>query len=377
MDADRWRRVEELYHAALALKPDSQTAFLIETCDGDEELRREVESLLSQDVSEKVWLDGPAWEGAASVLDSASESHRTAADHPESSQGNSFAPDEDDPPHSSRHPFRWIVRFTAPVVILVFGYAAWLLLTRGAPTQSLGWQQESKDGFWYVARVDPAGPAARRLQSGDRLISIDGDPNVSRAERRPYRRVFRDGDTYRIAVLRDGRVHETTVSPTAGDRRLSITWFAVSLIWCGVALFIGYSRPDLLPARLAFVAGTATGLVFLQVGIIQANLTLWQPLHLVLGYHFFYRFPVGVRDGRSWSALLWLLYLGGGVAAAVHQPMNVLYWIHGGNLPAGIPALSAGYLDAAWVLTLLVFGAAAVGTVAVIGRNYRLLTDTD
>ncbi len=51
MDAERWERIAELYHAAQQCDPPALTAFLVQACQGDQELRREVESLLAQDVS--------------------------------------------------------------------------------------------------------------------------------------------------------------------------------------------------------------------------------------------------------------------------------------------------------------------------------------
>ena len=48
MDIDRWRRVEALYDAICARPADEQEAFLAEVCAGDVELRRELESLLTQ-----------------------------------------------------------------------------------------------------------------------------------------------------------------------------------------------------------------------------------------------------------------------------------------------------------------------------------------
>ena len=62
MDPDRWRHVEELYHAALAHEAGRRMAFLAEACAQDDELRREVESLLAQQGSAS---ERPAWEGAA------------------------------------------------------------------------------------------------------------------------------------------------------------------------------------------------------------------------------------------------------------------------------------------------------------------------
>ncbi len=44
--SNRWLRIEHLFHAALELEPDARAAFLDESCGGDPELHREVESLL-------------------------------------------------------------------------------------------------------------------------------------------------------------------------------------------------------------------------------------------------------------------------------------------------------------------------------------------
>jgi len=44
---ERWREIERLYHAALERAAAERPAFLSEACGRDEELRREVESLLA------------------------------------------------------------------------------------------------------------------------------------------------------------------------------------------------------------------------------------------------------------------------------------------------------------------------------------------
>jgi len=44
--AERWRRIEELFHAALDLEPHARPDFLEQACGSDNELRQEVESLL-------------------------------------------------------------------------------------------------------------------------------------------------------------------------------------------------------------------------------------------------------------------------------------------------------------------------------------------
>ena len=61
MDAQRWRRVEELYFAALERAVEERGEFLIAVCGADDELRRDVQTLLSK--SQEAILDRPpAWE---------------------------------------------------------------------------------------------------------------------------------------------------------------------------------------------------------------------------------------------------------------------------------------------------------------------------
>jgi len=49
---DRWRRIEDLFHAAADLPPADRSAFLDRACAGDDQLRREVQSLLDNDAAE-------------------------------------------------------------------------------------------------------------------------------------------------------------------------------------------------------------------------------------------------------------------------------------------------------------------------------------
>ncbi|MEO8052748.1 MAG: protein kinase, partial [Acidobacteriota bacterium] len=69
MQPARWKQIEELYHAALEREAGERAAFLAQACDGDVELRREVESLLAQYRSAEGVLDRPAWEAAPSLIE--------------------------------------------------------------------------------------------------------------------------------------------------------------------------------------------------------------------------------------------------------------------------------------------------------------------
>lgn len=60
MSPERWREVEELFHAALEREGEERAAFLIKACRGDEELRREVEAMISAHEREGSFIDSPA-----------------------------------------------------------------------------------------------------------------------------------------------------------------------------------------------------------------------------------------------------------------------------------------------------------------------------
>jgi serine/threonine protein kinase len=68
----RWPRIERLYHAALERNSRERGAFLAEACDGDEALRREVESLLAHERSADGLLAAPAMEIEAQAMADAS-----------------------------------------------------------------------------------------------------------------------------------------------------------------------------------------------------------------------------------------------------------------------------------------------------------------
>ena len=68
MSPERWNQVEQLYHAVLRQQPDQRGRFLREACSSDEELRREIESLLAYETETAMMLDRPALEVAARAL---------------------------------------------------------------------------------------------------------------------------------------------------------------------------------------------------------------------------------------------------------------------------------------------------------------------
>src|SRR5215204_542833 len=83
MDSDRWQKVKELYEAALKYPSSERTRFLNEKCDCDEDLRREVKSLLAYSDEAESFLETPAVGEVAEVI--------VASENAELPAGNSFS----------------------------------------------------------------------------------------------------------------------------------------------------------------------------------------------------------------------------------------------------------------------------------------------
>src|SRR5258708_231279 len=59
MTPERLRQIEELYHSVREREPGQRAAFLADACQGDKELRREVESLLASNAANTAFLEEP------------------------------------------------------------------------------------------------------------------------------------------------------------------------------------------------------------------------------------------------------------------------------------------------------------------------------
>src|SRR5258707_4302846 len=64
MKPERWGRIESIFHKVLEAEESRRAAVLEESCAGDEELRREVESLLVHDAEAGSFIETPAFADA-------------------------------------------------------------------------------------------------------------------------------------------------------------------------------------------------------------------------------------------------------------------------------------------------------------------------
>ena len=70
MDAERWKKIEHVFHAALQVEPSRRAAILEDSCAGDESLRHEVESLLAHHESAETFIETPAFATAKATAGS-------------------------------------------------------------------------------------------------------------------------------------------------------------------------------------------------------------------------------------------------------------------------------------------------------------------
>jgi eukaryotic-like serine/threonine-protein kinase len=68
MTPDRWQQIERLYYSALEREESQRASYLRAACAGDESLVKEVESLLAQEKGAPGFLEAPAIEVAAKIL---------------------------------------------------------------------------------------------------------------------------------------------------------------------------------------------------------------------------------------------------------------------------------------------------------------------
>src|SRR4029434_67057 len=69
MTPERWQQASRIFEAALEREPDARETFLVHACGDDQELRHEVESLLSN-VGASALIDSSIWDLADDLLPS-------------------------------------------------------------------------------------------------------------------------------------------------------------------------------------------------------------------------------------------------------------------------------------------------------------------
>jgi hypothetical protein len=244
---------------------------------------------------------------------------------------------------SSRPPFYWLVVLAAPVMLCAYAYVALITIRYGGLSVEFGWDAALDGDAWRVSRVAAPGPAADRLQIGDRIVTLNGQAHAGRLgpfydfsgyERNlRFVRVDPAGTAYTVGIERAGRrsdvVLQALVRSEPRALATTVSLLATSLSFCIVGLFVGLSRPrDELP-RLLTLASLPSALMLIAIAMQPANPFLqgWEiyprllianvyPFHYLLAYGLFFRVACGSLRPPFWAHLERALWVGG-VAAGV------------------------------------------------------------
>lgn len=303
MDPERWRRMEDLYHAALARPTEARARFLAEACPGDAELRGELESLLAHSANAGSFLDKPAFETAAPFL--SVEKKETA--------------------YNSRPPWWMYLIAAAFLSHAVFITVFWLL-----GPESMGIEVTATKTHPVISRVIPGSPAERAgFRPGDILLRAN---NSSILDMNYWYWFLTNVETGQPIMLETERDGEHVRAVLFLKRRPAQYWstsagmiFLLGL--CGkyialaVAGFLAFLRPRHVLARIGalFLAIYASADLVLYDGLNSLyrhspfwfQVLLWiANIFINLGwgvwFTFFALFPRPSFHSRSVWVLIWI-----------------------------------------------------------------------
>src|SRR6266567_7881930 len=128
--------------------------------------------------------------------------------------------------------FFWLVLLVCGLYAGMFAFTIYAVARYYGVEKVPGWSATRNDGTgWFVSDVDDAGPAAGRIQLGDRLLAINGDQR--RAVFGTFGWSFEDGGkTYRVDLDRRGeRVSLELPMPLVPGQQLLPIYALVGLVF--------------------------------------------------------------------------------------------------------------------------------------------------
>src|SRR5262252_4778846 len=173
--------------------------------------------------------------------------------------------------------FFWLVLLVCGLYVGLFAFTVYADSRYYGVEKAPGWALRTDGAGWFVSEVDDAGPAAGRMQLGDRLLAINGDQR--RAVFGTYAWSFEDGGkAYRVDLDRRGeRVSLELSLPLIPGQQLTPIYALVGLAFfiCGAALAL--LRPHDPQVRVA-------GLFLMSVGFATLSQALGGAYTFLVGW---------------------------------------------------------------------------------------------
>jgi hypothetical protein len=316
----RWQRVQHVYSEALDRDPPARPAFVVDACAGDEELRKEVQSLLAEADRCSGFLSSPGFESALRSIVSPDPALPNPA-----------------PMRAPRRPaFFWFAIAIGLAMIGLYVCTCYVVY-KNSGGKDFGWESGYSREGWTAVQVYAASPASGKLQPGDRILAFNGDARAAKIGPEPFRQFLSIGSNYSIRISRrisgNYEPHEYTLRVGLwqdwGTIPRSISYIVLSLVNFAAGLAMALLKPRGPLARLGFVAlmlavlrnlatplsaqpGTPPDMEFILNQIVAFSF----PCALAVAYHFFHRMSAESAPELVWRVINGLLYGVSGVLAA-------------------------------------------------------------
>ena len=222
-----------------------------------------------------------------------------------------------------RPPFVWLVVLLCAVYLACLAFTIHAVATHYGEMKDPGWTLRVTGDGWFVSQVEADGPAAGKVETGDRLLALNGDARAEVIGTSQFRDV-KGGATYRVDFQRGGRRVSVDLPLSIHRGRLLEPLFlvvSVAFLLCGAGL--GLLRPGDPQVRLigqlmivvaftSLIAALSPPRPFLTgwqrvayYALVASNVGL---LAMPMAFHLFNRFPDWTVPSRPWRIAQWLLY---------------------------------------------------------------------
>jgi tRNA A-37 threonylcarbamoyl transferase component Bud32 len=235
-----------------------------------------------------------------------------------------------------RPAFVWLVALLSTIYVAFLAFAIYAIASHYGVIKDPGWTLRPTDRGWFVSEVEVAGPAAGRVEIGDRLLALNGDERAAVLGTFRFRNVA-GGDTYRVDFERRGQrvsleLPLLLVSGRYLDPLMALSGLAFFACGAGLALL----RPRDPQVRLI-------GVLMISVAFAALNASMSPPRHFLSGwerpvyflmvamglwmwtfpmtYHVFSRFPDWKPANLPSRTMQWLLY---GIGTTIVWPAAII-----------------------------------------------------
>src|SRR5579864_2542440 len=101
-------------------------------------------------------------------------------------------------------PFVWLIALLSALYAAYLAFTIAMVASHYGIEKDPGWTVRVAGDGWFVSAVDAAGPAAGKVEVGDRLLALNGDARAAVIGTSQFRDV-NGGDRYRVDFERGGR----------------------------------------------------------------------------------------------------------------------------------------------------------------------------